>query len=232
MSSCCATAFTRSRHLLRSVSRSAAIRARTSGVAHRSNDSSARQLDCTTSISTSFPFARGSHASSAARVVRLGRMTTSDSSAPLVGGLYASIVPSSVRSRGDTRSTCVTPRFHPRQVPYCSSRAGMPQDWYFAWIHFCALESSGLPVRRGPMESMSVCASGSTRELSMPSVQMRRSTGSVVGKSCASRRGKAASIIASTITIAFILILCVVPGSHLPHGSEATHSSGGHTRPT
>jgi hypothetical protein len=54
----------------------------------------------------------------------------------------------------------------------CSSQS-LPRNW------------SGEPVSRGPIESSSACASVSVCDCSMPSVQIRRSTGSSVAKVCA-----------------------------------------------
>jgi len=113
-----------------------------------------------------------------------------------VPGLNPSIVASRVRTRGETRSTCDVPRRHPRHVPYFSFFASIPQRLYIDTTQFCALRWMAVPVSRGPMESRSVAASCSTRELSIPIAQMRRRTGSSVGNDgvlCA-RAGAASAI--------------------------------------
>ena len=81
-------------------------------------------------ISTNLPFVCGSHATNAAVSGKSGMMmTAARTGRPFgVGGLHASIVPSSERTRGATRSMCVVPRRQLRQVPYCSLRAVMPQE--------------------------------------------------------------------------------------------------------
>ena len=65
-----------------------------------------------------FPRTFGSHASKASGVViPSGYAMTSASTGRGVAGLHAIAVASSERTRGATRSTCVTPRFQPSQVP-------------------------------------------------------------------------------------------------------------------
>ena len=110
------------------------------GAAHFSQLSSGRHVGCGNEMSTNLPFACGSHATNAALSATSGRTTTgARTGRPFgVGGLQASIVPSSVRTRGDTRSMCVLPRRQPRHVPYCSLRAAMPQLAYVAISQFCA----------------------------------------------------------------------------------------------
>jgi len=78
--------------------------------------------------STSFPRACGSHLTNSALSANRGRMIASAvTSFPPVPGLYPTMVASRVRTRGLTRSTCEYPRRQPRQVPYCSLRAVIPQ---------------------------------------------------------------------------------------------------------
>ena len=58
----------------------------------------------------------------------------------------------------------------------------MPHDLYMSITQSLARLSPGPPVRRGPIESKSVCDSFWTCELSMPSRQMRWSVGVVGGE--------------------------------------------------
>ena len=148
-------------------------------VAHFSQLSSGRQVGCANETSTNLPFACGSQATSPALSATSGKITTgARTGRPFgVGGLHASIVPSSERTRGDTRSTCVGPRRQLRQVPYCSFRAVMPHELYVAINQFCAAVIPGDAVRRGPRESNSACARRGSCELSLPIAQMRRTTG-------------------------------------------------------
>ena len=83
--------------------------------------------------STIFPRTDGSHPVACSAEVKSGMAITSASTGlPPVPGLHASKRASSVCARGATRSACTGPRRHPRQVPYCSLRASMPQDAYVA----------------------------------------------------------------------------------------------------
>ena len=77
-------------------------------------------------MSTKLPLAAGNHARNAALSVTSGRMITFPSTRPFVGALQASIIASSERTRGDTRSKWVIPRRQLRQVPYCSFFALIP----------------------------------------------------------------------------------------------------------
>ncbi len=81
-------------------------------------------------MSTNFPFPCGSQDTNALLSAKSGRMVTgARTGRPFgVGGLHASTVPSSERTRGATRSMCVVPRRQLRQVPYCSLRAVIPQE--------------------------------------------------------------------------------------------------------
>src|SRR5690606_13944147 len=67
----------------------------------------------------------------------------------------------------------------------CSLRASMPHAVYVRTAQSCAACMAGEPVRRGPIESSSTCASASTCEFCMASVQMLRRIGSSVAKVCA-----------------------------------------------
>ena len=96
------------------------MRASVSGRANHSRLSRGRQLATGGEISTNFPRASGSHASNASGVSASARITTPASTGPPVAGLQAAAIPSSVRTRGATRSMWLIPRSHPRQVPYCS----------------------------------------------------------------------------------------------------------------
>src|SRR5438445_11460134 len=89
-------------------------------VAHFSQLSSGRQVGCANETSTNLPFACGSQATNAAVSATSGKITTGARTGRPFGdgGLHASIVPSSEHTRGDTRSTCVGPRHHQRQVAY------------------------------------------------------------------------------------------------------------------
>ncbi len=98
--------------------RSARIRSKSAGMAHRSQFSSGRQVGCGKEMATNFPRTVGSQAWKAAGSARSGSSTASPvTAAPPVPGLQASIVPSSERTRGLSRSTWVWPRLQPRQVP-------------------------------------------------------------------------------------------------------------------
>src|SRR4051812_24064640 len=138
--------------------------------------------------STNFPFACGNHATSAALSRTSGRMTVVPvTSLPPVPALHARSVPSSVRTRGVIRSTCVVPRRHPFHLPYCSLRASTPQLLYVATSQSLPRLMPGDPVRRGPIESLNTCVSLYACELSIPSVQICRTTGFAVGYDCAAR---------------------------------------------
>src|SRR6266545_716797 len=130
-------------------------------------------------MSTNFPLAWGSQATNAALSATSGAITTGARTGRPRGvpGLQASIVPSSERIRGASRSMCVLPRRQPRQVPYCSLRAVTPHDAYVATSQFCAASMPGDAVSRGPSESNSTCARRGSCELSVPIAQMRRSAG-------------------------------------------------------
>ncbi len=88
------------------------------GVAKRNQSSDGRQVGHAGERSTILPRACGSHRTNSVLSLNFGRMIASAvTGRPLVPGLQASIVPSSVRARGPTRSMCESPRRHPRQVP-------------------------------------------------------------------------------------------------------------------
>src|SRR5450759_3966419 len=111
---------------------SVSMRARDSAVAHRAQSSDGRHVGSAGDSKTLLPFACGNHFTNSALSLNSGRMITcAVTGTPLVPGLQASIVPSSERTRGLTRSMCETPRRHPRQVPYRSALASMPHDLYW-----------------------------------------------------------------------------------------------------
>ena len=74
------------------------------------------------------------------------------------------------------------PRRHPRQLPYVSLRASIPIDAYVFTSQSFPAFCCGVPVSRGPIESSSGWANEYVRELSIPDVQIRRSTESLVAK--------------------------------------------------
>ena len=123
---------TRSRHAWRAVSRLAFICSNDSSVAHSSQSASGRQVGCGSEVRTNLPFTSGSQAWNSVESATSPRNTTPAFTLPRVPGLQASIMPSSVRTRGSTRSMCVSPRSHPFHVPYCSLRAATPQRLYIA----------------------------------------------------------------------------------------------------
>ena len=158
------------------------MRAREAGVANCSQSAVGRQVAGGADTSTSFPRAWGSQRTNSVLSANRGStIVPAVSALPPVPGLKPSIVASRVRTRGETRSTCDVPRRHPRHVPYLSFFASIPQRLYIDTSQFCALRWMAVPVSRGPMESMSVADNCSTRELSIPTAQMRRRTGSSVG---------------------------------------------------
>ena len=184
---------TRSSHASAAASRRCFICSNDSAVAHLAQFSSGRQVGCAKEISTNLPRACGSQAANSCSVRKSGSTTAGPCTGwPPVPGLHASIVPSSVRTRGCTRSTCVMPRSQPRQVPYCSARAWIPQPRYCAMAQSLASFCCGVPVSRGPMESSSDCASRSSCELRVPSFQMASSTGSCLAAACAAAGAGAA----------------------------------------
>ena len=78
--------------------------------------------------STSLPLACGSQRTNSELSANRGSTTVvAVTSFPPVPGLYPTIVPSSDRTRGATRSMCDVPRRQTRQVPYCSFFASIPQ---------------------------------------------------------------------------------------------------------
>ena len=107
------------------------MRAFDAGVAKRNQSSEGRQVGHDGERSTIFPLACGSHFTNSVLSLNFGSTIASAvTDLPLVPGLHASIVPSSERTRGPTRSTCERPRRQPRHVPYASRRASMPQALY------------------------------------------------------------------------------------------------------
>ncbi len=170
---------TRCVHACCAAVRRAFIESTVAGVPQRSQLVSGRQVGWAKETRTNLPFACGSQAANAALSGTSGRITTGARTILPFGvpGLQASIIPSSERTRGATRSMCVVPRRQPRHVPYRSLRAGMPQARYVCTSQSCAASMEGEAVSRGPSESSSTWASGCAFELSMPRVQRRRSTG-------------------------------------------------------
>src|SRR3954468_11864230 len=145
---------------------SESIRAIDAGVAKRYQSSLGRQVGHAGESSTILPRACGSHFTNSVLSLNFGRtIASARTGVPFVPGLHASIVPSSERVRGATRSMCDAPRRQPRQVPYCSRFASMPHDLYLPITQSLADLMDGLPVRRGPMESNSACESSWTCEL-------------------------------------------------------------------
>ena len=163
-------------------SRSSVMRASVSGRANHSRLSGGRQLASGREIRTNLPTTSGSHASNASGLSASTRITTPASTGPSVAGLQAAAMPSSDRTRGETRSMWLIPRSHPRQVPYCSFLASMPHSWYFSTAQSFARAMPGEPVRRGPMTSIITRPSSITWERSTPSSQIARITGSSEGK--------------------------------------------------
>src|ERR1041385_3281194 len=105
------------------------MRAIDSGVDQRYQSSLGRQVGHAGESMTILPRAWGSHRTKSVLSLNLGStMTGAVTGCPFVPGLHASIIPSSDRTRGETRSMCDTPRRHPRQVPYGSRLASMPHD--------------------------------------------------------------------------------------------------------
>ena len=97
---------------------SVSMRAMDSAVDHRNQSSDGRQVGHAGETITILPLALGSHFTNS--VLSLKRGSTIASALiglPFVPGLHASIVPSSVRTRGLMRSMCDVPRRQPRQVP-------------------------------------------------------------------------------------------------------------------
>jgi hypothetical protein len=58
----------------------------------------------------------------------------------------------------------------------------MPHDRYSRMTQSLAADMPGVPVSRGPIESRSTWERAAIRELSIPADQMRRRTGSLLGK--------------------------------------------------
>ena len=163
-------------------SRSSVMRASVSGRANHSRLSRGRQLASGREIRTNFPRTSGSHASNASGLSASTRITTPASTGPSVAGLQAAAMPSSDRTRGETRSMWLIPRSHPRQVPYCSFLASMPHSSNSATAQSLAAAMAGEPVRRGPITSIITRPSSITWERSTPSSQIARITGSSEGK--------------------------------------------------
>src|SRR5215510_3361606 len=156
------------------------MRAIDAGVDQRCQSSLGRQVGHAGESNTILPRACGSHFTNSVLSLNFGKTIASAvTGVPFVPGLHASIVPSSDRTRGETRSMCETPRCQPRHVPYCSRRASMPHALYWEMTQLLAARIPGLPVRRGPIESKRVCASFWTWELSMPTRKMRSMFGSL-----------------------------------------------------
>ena len=65
------------------------------------------QVGSGSEIATALPATEGSQESNSSRLETSGRRTTSASTGPFVPGLQARIIPSSVRTRGVSRSMCV-----------------------------------------------------------------------------------------------------------------------------
>ena len=108
---------------------SVSIRAIDSGVDQRNQSSLGRHVGQAGESITILPRACGSHFTNSVLSANLGSVITGAvTGRPFVPGLQASIIPSSERTRGVTRSMCETPRRQPRQVPYGSRFASMPHD--------------------------------------------------------------------------------------------------------
>src|SRR3954464_7266592 len=91
------------------------MRRRDSAVAYSYQSDEPRHVGYAGESRTIFPFACGNHFTNSVLSLNFGRMIASAvTGAPFVPGLHASMVPSSVRMRGDTRSICDGPRFQPR----------------------------------------------------------------------------------------------------------------------
>src|SRR5579862_8242815 len=100
---------------------SVSMRAIDSGVPQRFQSSDGRHVGHDGESRTILPFACGSHFTNSVLSRNFGSTIASAlTGLPFVPGLQASIVPSSERTRGCTRSMCDTPRRQPRHVPYCS----------------------------------------------------------------------------------------------------------------
>src|SRR5687768_15297535 len=167
-------------------SRDARIRAKDAESPNSRQLSSGRQVGCAIDTSTNFPRACGSHLTSSALSRTSGRMIVPPvTSRPPVPALHASNVPSSERTRGVRRSTCVVPRRHPLHFPYSSFFASTPQLLYVATSQSLPRFIPGVPVRRGPIESLSTCESRYVCELFIPSAQICRMMGSAVVYVCA-----------------------------------------------
>ena len=94
------------------------MRAIDSGVDQRNQSSEGRQVGHAGETITILPFAFGSHFTNSVLSLNFGSTITSALiGLPFVPGLQASIVPSSERTRGLTRSMCDVPRRQPRHVP-------------------------------------------------------------------------------------------------------------------
>ncbi len=98
---------TRCAHACTAAWRSARTRSKSAGTAQRCQLSSGRQVGWGKLIITNLPRTLGSHARNAALSARSGSTATPPSTGAVVPGLHASIMDSSVRTRGETRSTCV-----------------------------------------------------------------------------------------------------------------------------
>src|SRR6478609_7251686 len=109
------------------------MRALDAGVAKRIQSSDGRQVGHGGETSTILPRAFGSHFTNSVLSANFGSAMTSAVTGAVVPGLHASMVPSSDRTRGATRSMCDAPRRQPRQVPYGSRRASMPH-WRYLLI--------------------------------------------------------------------------------------------------
>src|SRR5580700_3527724 len=144
-------------------SRAARAAAADRGDAHCAQFVSGRQLGCGSDNITNFPFAVTSHRAKLALSATSetgGSITTSPSAPPGgVLGLHGSSIASSVRRRGTMSWTSLGPRVQSRHVPYCSLCAGTPHAVYVRTSQSFAARFAGDPVSRGPMESISTCAS-------------------------------------------------------------------------
>jgi hypothetical protein len=78
----------------------------------------------------------------------------------------------------------------------------MPQLRSIPTAQLCARSMPGDPVRRGPTESRSACASGSRRERSVASSQIALSTGSSMARRCASAAAGVATETATARAVA------------------------------
>src|SRR5947208_3651692 len=117
------------------------------GVAYLYQSSLGRHVGHAGDRSTTLPRACGSHFTNSVESLNLGRTIASAvTGTPFVPGLQASIVPSSDRVRGPTRSMCEVPRRQPRHVPYCSRLASMPHALYCDMTQLLAARIPGLPV--------------------------------------------------------------------------------------